>query len=167
MSNNAIHPFEAAGLGKAPFHFVGMRENWHVSAPGSLMAHRQPGGTCAYCCNGIAYEYWVADNQGARFAVGCDCASKIDAQLSIEIEKIERARKEEAAKARKASMLASLDEALADDSICDILTAQPHPKEWAAAQGMTRLDWADWMRANAGAKGRSEVLRYIKRQVGA
>ena len=53
----SIHPFEAAGLGLAPFRFVGMDEKVYVAFPG---APAQAAGTCDYC------------------GVGCDCIRKTD-----------------------------------------------------------------------------------------
>jgi len=68
-----VHPFEKAGLGKAPFHCVGIRENVYVTAGG---AHRQPGGCCNYCGTGIQWEYIIKSSDGATFVVGSDCVQR-------------------------------------------------------------------------------------------
>src|SRR5262245_32855473 len=68
------HPFERAGLGKAPFRFVTHRENWYSACQG----HRQPGGTCDYCLNGIANEFVIRSVDGREFVVGSDCVMKLD-----------------------------------------------------------------------------------------
>ena len=70
-----IHPFERAGLGKAPFRFDAMRENVYIACQGS---QPQPGGTCDYCSNGIMYEYWIKSSDGRSFKVGCDCVRKLE-----------------------------------------------------------------------------------------
>ena len=69
-----LHPFEAAGLGLAPFRCVGVRENVYSAAPG----HRQPGGTCQYCGQGIMYECMIQSKDGKVFKVGIDCVRKCD-----------------------------------------------------------------------------------------
>lgn len=67
-----MHPFEKAGLGKAPFRCVAVTQNWYSAAPG----HLQPGGSCDYCGTGIAYEYHIESAAPGRFKVGCDCVWK-------------------------------------------------------------------------------------------
>lgn len=73
----AMHPFEKAGLGKAPFECFGMTENWYSAAPG----HKQPGGSCKYCGTGIAYEYHIKSFDNHTFVVGCECVRKTKAQV--------------------------------------------------------------------------------------
>lgn len=79
---SAVHVFERAGLGIAPFRFVGCYESrgpiithvngveCHVGAPG------QPMGTCAYCGQGIAICCQILSADGRRFIVGYDCVRK-------------------------------------------------------------------------------------------
>lgn len=71
------HPFERAGLGKAPFRCVGCRENWFVM-PGF---GQKPGGSCDYCGTGILYEYVIKSADGAEFVVGSDCVMKCDKEV--------------------------------------------------------------------------------------
>lgn len=70
----ALHPFEEAGFGQAPYRFDGVTRNWFVACPGDP---GKPGGSCDYCGQGIAYEYWVVSADGRRFKVGCDCIAKL------------------------------------------------------------------------------------------
>lgn len=70
----ALHPFERAGLGVAPFHAVGFRERVYQPHPD---APRRPGGTCDYCGRAITYEVLVEGADGSRFGVGTDCAEKV------------------------------------------------------------------------------------------
>lgn len=74
METETLHPFEAAGLGESPFHLVGLRQNIYSAAPG----HSQPGGTCAYCGQGILYECAIRSSDGQNFTVGMDCVLKLD-----------------------------------------------------------------------------------------
>ena len=68
------HPFEKAGLGKAPFTCTHVTENVYA-LPGG---YSKAGGCCDYCGNGIRYEFWVKGSvAGAKqFKVGCDCVGK-------------------------------------------------------------------------------------------
>ena len=77
---NTIHPFEAAGLGIAPFRCTGVVEKsgpikypngMEVGAPG------QPMGTCEFCGNGIKYCCQIVSHDGRHFEVGCDCVEKL------------------------------------------------------------------------------------------
>lgn len=71
----AMHPFEEAGFGKAPYRFDGVRRNWFTAFPGDP---GKPGGSCDYCGQGIANEFWVKSADGRRFKVGCDCIAKLE-----------------------------------------------------------------------------------------
>lgn len=77
---NTIHPFEAAGLGLAPFKLIGfdrkvgpikMEDGTEVGAPG------QPMGTCDFCGTGIADCYRIKSSDLKTFVVGCDCVLKL------------------------------------------------------------------------------------------
>lgn len=70
----AVHPFEEAGFGVAPYRFDGVTRNWFCAGPGDP---GKPGGSCDYCGTGIAFEYWVRSSDGRRFKVGCDCIAKL------------------------------------------------------------------------------------------
>ena len=68
------HPFEKAGLGKAPFSCTHVSENVFTLPDGTSKA----GGCCDYCGTGIRWEFWIKGSvAGARqFRVGCDCVAK-------------------------------------------------------------------------------------------
>src|SRR6476661_4497421 len=57
-----VHPFEAAGLGKAPYRFT----SWWRERNG-----------CMFCGTGIMNCFGVQAADGKRFHVGCDCIYKI------------------------------------------------------------------------------------------
>lgn len=63
------HRWELAGLGRAPFAYLGMFEKRHDMGGG----HSKPGGTCDYCGQGILYCFRVESSDKRRFVVGCDC----------------------------------------------------------------------------------------------
>jgi hypothetical protein len=66
------HPFEKAGLGKAPFRCIGVEEMVFTMPDGESKA----GGACQYCGTGIRWAYQIKSSDGAHFHVGCDCVEK-------------------------------------------------------------------------------------------
>lgn len=68
-----MHPFEKAGLGKAPFRCVGVYKNAYQACPGAPV---QAGGSCDFCGTGIMYEYKILSADGKGFKVGCDCVAR-------------------------------------------------------------------------------------------
>lgn len=64
-----LHPFEQAGLGKAPFRYLGSGEKRTNSG--------QPAGTCEYCSRGILTCCVIGSADGKTFVVGCDCVRKV------------------------------------------------------------------------------------------
>lgn len=66
------HPFEKAGLGKAPFRCIGVEE-MVFTMPGG---YSKAGGACQYCGTGIRWAFQIKSSDGAHFHVGCDCVEK-------------------------------------------------------------------------------------------
>lgn len=112
------HPFTVAGMGAAPFRFVGF-----YAIPSPALAEKNPDGynnalaamprgvgcgTCACCGMAITNNYIVRNSAGKLFAVGCDCIEKTgDAPL------ISRAEAQARANARaKRAVIAAEREAL-------------------------------------------------------
>lgn len=101
-----VHKFEAAGLGKAPFTFLGMERRvgpidlgngMSVGAPG------QPMGVCDFCGTGIADCYIIRSADDKHSIVGCDCIRKHgDAGLVKVIDPIVREAKNRKARERAA-----------------------------------------------------------------
>ena len=99
--NLDVHPFQAAGLGQAPFRYTGVTKNVFVAAPG---VPGKPGGSCDYCSTGIMYEFWIESADAKRFKVGCDCVKRLasaDNRLVSQVEQAERKLKREMALAKK------------------------------------------------------------------
>lgn len=99
-----LHPFETAGLGLAPFRLVAINKNLYSACPG----HSQPGGTCAFCGQGILYECVIKSHDGKVFTVGQDCVRKIHREdnrlataLQRELAKIAKEKREAEAQARR------------------------------------------------------------------
>jgi len=103
------HPFEKAGLGKAPFSCTGVSENVWDNGDGTTKG----GGVCDYCGTGIRWEFWIKGSiAGAKqFKVGCDCVAKtgwgIDRFLEVRAEHT-RARRQAGAQKRREARQAQL-----------------------------------------------------------
>lgn len=161
---SAIHRFEQAGLGEAPFRFTGtVTEKTYCACQGAPV---QPGSTCDYCGTCIRYEFWVKSADGREFRVGCDCIHKTgDRGLIQQISAAERKLrdlKNAAAKARKQERLAKriADARAALSSVQGLLSLQRHPSSYFADQGKTLLDYVQWCFKNgAGEKAAFHVER--------
>lgn len=107
---STMHPFEASGLGKAPFRFV-----FCYSLPPASLAEHNPSaynaalrdmpqgmgcGTCRHCGMAIMHNFIVESSDGRRSAVGSDCVMKTNQRELSDAVKAER--KAMAAKAREA-----------------------------------------------------------------
>jgi len=169
-----IHPWERAGLGLAPFRWLGCRELrgpirmaqpdgtvLEVGAPG------QPMGSCAYCLQGIAECHSIKSADGKVFIVGCDCVKRVCGEGDAVLTRAETASrrlrngKARARAAAKASdVQGELDALLADETARAQLAALPGPKF------STLLEHAEWMNQRAGAAGRRKALATIKAALG-
>lgn len=88
IKSPTLHPFEAAGLGLAPFKFVGCYKNVFVACPG---APAKAGGTCDFCYQGIMYCNTVQSSDGKQFVVGCDCIRRLGSADNRLLSQAERA----------------------------------------------------------------------------
>lgn len=79
-----IHPFEAAGLGLAPFRYVGSEVRLH-QVPG---CHPKAGASCDFCGTSIALCCLIESADGKRFKVGCDCVAKTARKSDIHDNKL-------------------------------------------------------------------------------
>lgn len=156
------HAFETAGLGLAPFHFVGASENVITYPDGSQKA----GGSCDYCGTGIRTECWVKSADGKQFKVGCNCIEKVGDKGLLKAYKTspEYRAKQRALAAEKARIVFEELKALIDGAK-DRLAAMPHPMGFSnreTGQPLTALDYATWMLNHCGASGRKDVLKHLK-----
>ncbi len=155
---NAIHCFEAAGLGKAPFTYDGVvyqeiaYGNRVVNLKGAngqiVQCETKPGGTCDYCGTYIVNMFKIKSSDGRTFKVGCDCLMKTgDSGLirivNDEIKAMERKRRQ----ARK------IAKETADKQTCEDARAAgfngfnsaPHPIPHHAHDGRTMADYLRWL----------------------
>lgn len=150
MVNSNIHPFEAAGLGTAPFTYHGCETRVgplryiergvevEVGSPG------QPMGTCALCSAGIKYCHMIKGSCGSTFIVGSDCVEKLRGvedvlpQIQEQVrlaKKRERAAKAKATREANAARRVAETEARKVDVRAAFLNANPGIMDALALQG--------------------------------
>lgn len=172
--SSTVHPWERAGLGKAPFQYLGVRRlvgPLRFAQPDGTMlevgAPGQPMGTCAFCLQGIAECHSVKSADGKRFIVGCDCIARVNGEhepVRAKAEAASRKLRNAAAKARRDAKATTergeLEALLSDEVARAKLAALPGPKFG------TMLEHAEWMARKAGAAGRGRVLKAVRAALG-
>lgn len=144
------HAFEIAGLGIAPFAFVGASENVITYPDGT----QQAGGSCDYCGTGIRLECHVRSADGKLSKVGCNCIEKVgDNGLlkayknSPEFRERQRKLKQEKFQAARAKVVKFVE------SNEESLKAKPHPlgfKDFKTQVPLTAWDDVQWKLNNFG-----------------
>lgn len=161
------HVFEKAGLGKAPFRFVGYSREVYQAVPGDPNCPLQPGASCDYCSEGLFNVYHIESADGKRFKVGCECVKKtgdkgIVDPIMREARRQETMRRHEREDAKIAAAK-ELYEVPANRELC---RKHPHPDRYLAARnGWTTVEFADWMFENAGRSGKLRAARRVERIV--
>jgi len=151
-----------AGLGLAPFRFVGATENVITYPDGT----QKPGGTCDYCGTGIRTECVIVSADGKRSKVGCNCISKVgDAGLlrAFKSSPEFRAKQRELAFRKSAIVFSTLQKIIAEKA--STLSSMPHPHGFVnreTGDPLSFLDWVNWMADRCGAKGRASLLKRIE-----
>lgn len=162
----SIHCFEKAGLGKAPFRYVG--EEYQdirygsrvIGSIGGCAVETKPGGTCAYCSTYIVNMFVVESSDGNRFHVGCECIKKTgDAGLVRKVEAAVKKMNRERREAKK-KLEAEVDRQLCETAQIGLLSDKPHPHPFRAANGETLADWARFMIEHKNWKSLARVIRH-------
>jgi hypothetical protein len=165
-ATTAVHPFQAAGLGLAPFKLVGhvlpdltADGRRKLGEIGGVEVTTTTGGTCDYCGKSIVNVFRVRSADGRESNVGCDCVQKCcGAKLVAAVRKIANVvatdRRNAAADAKIARGVALL----AVPAVAEALRDQPHPNGHA---GRTLHDYAAWMLQNAGRTGKAAAAARI------
>jgi len=112
QSNDTIHKFELANMGKAPFKIVGF-----FKLPSASSAEANPLsyqeqlkvmpkgfgiGSCTFCGIGLINNYLIESSDGKKSAVGCDCVKKVgDKGLTTQIKEMQRIARREAREAKR------------------------------------------------------------------
>lgn len=167
-----IHPFEARGLGRAPFRCVGSYEDRgpHYLADGSQIgAPGQPMGSCDYCGQGIAHCFQIQSADGKTFVVGSDCVAKTNREAATTAEQralvnqVNNVVKAHKRAQRHANEAKKMEEARAwFDANRAALEALPNPYR----EGESRWQQVEWYRNHAGVKGNLDLYRAAKKWLG-
>jgi hypothetical protein len=156
----AVHKFEAAGLGVAPFKVSGFEVMKYQACHGAPI---QPGTSCDYCGTGIMNVYFITGADGRRFKVGSDCVAKTgDAGLRKVVDTQERKLARAKRQAKATEQYQELKAMLADEPTRAKLASCPHPTPARAELGETLLTWAEWMVFYSGAAGRARTLKAVR-----
>ena len=149
-----IHIFERAGLGKAPYRYLGC-EKQHTG--------------CQYCGTAIAFKFWLQAADGKRFFVGSDCILKSgDAGLRNVIEPELRKHRKEMADERNKATIAEFETELAKRPTFYATTygMQPHPSRYYASQGKTMADYVIFCYEHSGPSSKATWARRFLRDMG-
>lgn len=173
-----VHPFERAGLGKAPFRFVGMVQQdlcygeailsrVEFQATGVLMTTK-PGGSCAYCGTYIVQMFNVKSADGRTFHVGSDCVAKTGDKKLIDAAKVAQ-RKRDAVKrtAKAADVRRELNALLDREDVRELLSTKQRPQPipgWSKEMN-SLLSYVIFLAGRGGAAGRLRALRLVKAEV--
>lgn len=173
-TSDDLHPFERAGLGKAPFRYLGeidqdIRPNGSrfIGEIDGVEITTNPGGTCAYCGTAIIDLYLIASSDGKRFHVGSDCVQRLRgartlAKVKQDVKRVQKGRQ----KAREEARIRSAVERLADPLVAERLAAMPHPsgyRDRATGYPLSLANFVGWMLRHGGHSGRLATARVIER----
>lgn len=117
--SDVVHKFELAGLGKAPYRFLGVSEHLFQACAGEPV---RAGASCDFCGASIKHAANFESADGKHFKVGCDCAYSAESNKAVvrqiegwqrkherEVREARRERKAEKLAAEYAALLSELD----------------------------------------------------------
>ena len=156
------HAFEIAGLGKAPFRFIGASENVITYPDGTQKA----GGSCDYCGTGIRTECLIVSADGKQSKVGCNCIEKVGDTGILKAYKssAEYRTKQRAIRVAKDKAVTIELTALLELKKVE-LQQMPHPygfKDRETGMPMTKWDHVIYSIGCCGAAGRKAWLKTLK-----
>jgi hypothetical protein len=164
-----IHPFELAGLGKAPFRIIGVEEKvgpLRYTTPDGIMvevgAPGQPMGCCAFCGQGIK-ECWSIKSQDNKvFIVGCDCVRKtVDPRLISALDKKKSKLRKEKADKKCLELVNSAEEELKNEAVRNSLSAQIRSEAPSWANDRSMLSYVEFLLSKGGRTGKTKAAKII------
>ena len=119
------------------------------------------GGSCDHCGTGIIDTYYLKSADGRTFHVGSTCIGKAGdrgllAQIKPTVNKIKKERRDERNRVKIEAARELLPQVKA------ALAERPHP--WKIAS-LTRLDYVEYLLANAGTSGKLRAAKIIEAAV--
>lgn len=140
-----IHVFEKAGLGAAPYQYLGIEKQ---------------STSCQYCGTGILFKFWLRSADGKQFFVGSDCIFKSgDAGLARVISDDVRKHQKELRDDRSAALVATFESFLKANPDFFANDKRPHPYAYYAAQGKTQGDYNKFCYEHAGTSKKASLAR--------
>lgn len=150
--------FEAAGMGTAPYRFVGMHESVFNNGDGTT----KPGSSCDYCSTAIRYVFVIESADGRQHKVGCECVRHTGDKGLVERATREQKNIDNAKRhAREEKKLAELRIWLEENR--ELLGTLPHPDKRFADRGQMLSDYVDWYQLNAGMSGKTSSIQFAQR----
>ena len=159
------HAFEIAGLGLAPFKFIGASENSITYPDGTTKA----AGTCDYCGTGIRLECRIVSADKKQSVVGCNCVEKVGDTGILKAYKSSpefRAHKRKLAQLKDAAVRKEIDLLLAE--CAPHFSAQPHPYGYinrSTKEPLTYLDYVKFGMGMSGMAGRKTWVKFLREKI--
>lgn len=147
-ANQTMHIFEQAGLGRAPYRYLGI-EKQHTG--------------CQFCATAIMFKFWLLSADGKKFFVGSDCILKSgDAGLKRLIDADLKKHQKELRLERENTVLSLFEGYLSFHP--EFWTADgpfkgPHPFRYYAAQGRTMADYQKFCFDHSGRSTKAKLAR--------
>ena len=157
-----LHPFERAGLARAPYRFVRAYTSKFQACQGAPV---QPGSSCDYCATGIMLVYVLRGSDGREFKVGCDCVQKMcrkGERVLTDVEKAARKHATEMRHAREAAKDADGEAFVARPDVVAFMETAPHPYQYRAEQGETLAMYLAAMLRMSGVSGRLRAYKTVR-----
>jgi len=164
-ANVGKHAFEIAGLGLAPFKFVGASENFITYPDGTTKA----AGTCDYCGTGIRLECRIVSADHKESVVGCNCIEKVGDTGVLKAYKQSpefRAHKRKLTQLKDAIVQVEINALLAE--LSPHFAAQPHPYGYtdrSTKLPLTYLDFVKFGMGMSGIAGRKTWVKFLRTKV--
>jgi hypothetical protein len=161
------HPFEEAGLGKAPFRLRAVVER---RCDGVTVGYAgQPAGCCKYCYQGIAICCVIESADGKLFDVGSDCVRKVYRDDNIPADQLVRTVEDEVKRCKNKARIdretIRIENAKAELDTCralgDALSDKPHPVRLQD----TLLDSVGYLFKWGGHSGQMRATRIIEKEL--
>ena len=147
-----------------PWAYIGGSTKTYQACHGAPI---QPGAACDHCGTGIIEVHTFRGADGRLFEVGSTCVEKMFREmrtksLSAAMRKIKNERNAKArARAKIKRTADKADAELLTTTKRDAASRLPHPAQWAADQGKTLADWAEWMLRFGGGPAAKQVIQKL------
>lgn len=175
----AMHKWEQAGLGVAPYVLIGSGTMTYQACRDAPI---QPGTSCDYCGQGISNVYFIRSKCRSYFKVGCDCVRGVCSAKEGVLTQVEQAVR------KHNKVIRDRLDARKRDELTDLIETHratfstvPHPKlekcdaRDCGAQncechmsffiGKTYADFLDFMFKSCGASGKARLLKVVKAKI--